>query len=402
MRFGIGAGALLMALLILLPGGVMAEWVDVEGRAAIYRSDIAAAREAARRDALEQARLTAGGHLTAHDEVRDGRVVESSLSLRSDLRIGRVVQVAETVMDDWLSIQFRIQVLPQPVCPRTEASRYRKNVVFTRFALDPSAHADIGGLFDADEHLPEMLMARLGTSAHLEVLNGSHLTLYENVATSPTVETDARVLTQVLSLARSLGAQFVVSGAVRSLAPLDEGTFGTSVWDGLLRTVGQADRAREFVADLYVHDGFSGALLQHRRYRTEGEWGVALHDRVPLNSAAFAATDYGAAVLAEINGMAADVEGQVACQPFITRIRKVEDKTLMIESGATQGVKPGDLLQVYRTRQLFEGTRYQGTELKDVKLALRVNQVQPELAFGDLSVDPTRYNVQTDDLLVVW
>ena len=123
---------------------------------------------------------------------------------------------------------------------------------------------------------------------------------------------------------------------------------------------------------------------------------------VPLNSAAFAATDYGAAVLAEINGMAADVEGQVACQPFITRIRKVEDKTLMIESGATQGVKPGDLLQVYRTRQLFEGTRYQGTELKDVKLALRVNQVQPELAFGDLSVDPTRYNVQTDDLLVVW
>lgn len=411
-------------LLLLLSGGgaARAEWMTVEGRAVIYKGEIAAARELARKDALEQVSLSAGARLTATDEMQNGQLVNSRVSLQPEFKIGRVVQVAEkvvqekvgqsrqgkksevteTVTEELLSMTFRIQLLPQPVCPQTGASRYQKKVVFTRFAPDRSDQADLGGLYDADEQLPEGLIALLGSSRYLDALNGTQLSLYENVSTAPTFETDARTMTQATGLARTLGAQFVVAGMIRSLAPADRGAYSTSPWGRLLRTAGQADLSREFIADMYIYDGFSGALLFQKRYRTTGEWDVDLHTGLPINSVGFAQTDYGAAVLGELAGMAADVEVQVACQPFITRIRKVEDKTVMFESGATQGLQPGDVLQVYRTRQLFEGTRYQGTELKDVKLALQVNQVQPELSFGDLAVDPTRFNIQTDDLLIVW
>lgn len=194
----------------------------------------------------------------------------------------------------------------------------------------------------------------------------------------------------------------MVGGIIRRMALTDASAFSRSPWGRLVRAVGQVDLSREFVVDMYIYDGFSGAMMFQKRYQTLGEWSAERGDPLPLTSVGFAQTGYGTAVLDTLADMASDVEVQVACQPFITRIRKVENKMVMIESGATQGLRIGDELKVYRTRQLFEGTRYQGTEIRDVKLALKVNQVQPELAFGELQVDPTRYNIQTDDLLILW
>lgn len=393
---------MLIWLGLLVSSLVRAEWVTIETSSPIYRNDLPAARQAARKDAIDQARLRRGGDLQATDEVVNGRLTRSSLSLKTEMRIGRVVQVDESVVDDWLSMTFRIQLLPQPICNQTPASRYRKKVVFTRFALDRPDEADFGGLYDIDEQFPQSMLAWLGPSTFLDALNGTQLTLYQNTRTAPTQETEYRTLSHAIDTARSLGAQFVVGGIVRRMALADASAYSTSPWGRLVRAVGQVDMSREFVVDMYIYDGFSGAMMFQKRYQTIGKWNAGRDDRLPLTSVGFAQTGYGTAVLDTLAEMASDVEVQVACQPFITRIRKVENKMVMIESGATQGLRIGDELKVYRTRQLFEGTRFQGTEIRDVKLALKVNQVQPELAFGELQVDPTRYNIQTDDLLILW
>ncbi|MBK8973988.1 MAG: flagellar assembly protein T N-terminal domain-containing protein [Hahellaceae bacterium] len=393
---------MLIWLGLLVSSLVRAEWVTIETSSPIYRNDLPAARQAARKDAIDQARLRRGGDLQATDEVVNGRLTRSSLSLKTEMRIGRVVQVDESVVDDWLSMTFRIQLLPQPICNQTPASRYRKKVVFTRFALDRPDEADFGGLYDIDEQFPQSMLAWLGPSTFLDALNGTQLTLYQNTRTAPTQETEYRTLSHAIDTARSLGAQFVVGGIVRRMALTDASAYSTSPWGRLVRAVGQVDMSREFVVDMYIYDGFSGAMMFQKRYQTIGKWNAGRDDRLPLTSVGFAQTGYGTAVLDTLAEMASDVEVQVACQPFITRIRKVENKMVMIESGATQGLRIGDELKVYRTRQLFEGTRFQGTEIRDVKLALKVNQVQPELAFGELQVDPTRYNIQTDDLLILW
>lgn len=407
-RLQASARQFLMGLLMLLlsvgcfPVLVHAAWVTVEGRSPIYRGDLVRARETARQDALDQARLASGGRLQARDEMRDGQLVESGFTLESTVRIGRTALVSEQILDDWLSQTWRIQVLPQPLCAQTPASRFRKRVAVTRFGLSPESGADLGRLYPADEDVPLAMVALLSPSTHLQTINATDRSLYRDSQRAPTIEAEDYLPTQTTELARRLGVQFVVGGVVRSLALVDPEAFRSSPWGSLLRTVRISDRRRVFVADLYLYDGFSGSLLYQRRFSTQADWDTEAEGALPIGSPVFRQTAYGAAVQEVLRDMAAAVEAQVACQPFMTRIRRTEGRTLMIESGTSQGLQPGDTLQVYRSRELFDGVRYQGTALREVPLTLQLSQVQPDFAMGDVPLDPTRYNIQSDDLVIIW
>ena len=129
-----------------------------------------------------------------------------------------------------------------------------------------------------------------------------------------------------------------------------------------------------------------------------GEVGKA----VGFGSAEFWQDEYGLAVGGLVNEMAAMINDQLRCQPFMTRISRVEGKTIHFLSGASSGVRPGDKLSLYRTYNFYDADLLKGVELTNVKTALTVSQVHPGFASGKISVDPGRLNIQVDDLLVAW
>ena len=98
--------------------------------------------------------------------------------------------------------------------------------------------------------------------------------------------------------------------------------------------------------------------------------------------------------------MATNVTEQVRCQPFMTRITRIEGKILHFSSGASSGIRPGDTLALYRTFNFYDSERLTGVELDSVKTALTVSQVHPNFSSGTISVDPGRLNIQEDDLLI--
>ena len=219
---------------------------------------------------------------------------------------------------------------------------------------------------------------------------------------APTSYTEQQTLTKAAAFAKQTGAQFVVSGVIRDLGFEDEAALGTSYWARLKRLGQQSNTNRRFVVDVFVHDGFSGAIIWQKNYALSEEWTTDPGKKIGFGSAEFWQDDYGVAVGGMINEMAAMIDDQLRCQPFMTRISRVEGKTIHFLSGASSGVRPGDKLALYRTLNFYDADLLQGVELTNVKTTLTVSQVHPSFASGKVLVDPGRLNIQIDDLLVAW
>ncbi|MEE3116785.1 MAG: FlgT C-terminal domain-containing protein, partial [Pseudomonadota bacterium] len=95
------------------------------------------------------------------------------------------------------------------------------------------------------------------------------------------------------------------------------------------------------------------------------------------------------------------VNGALACQPFMTRITRVDGNRVTLESGATAGLRPGDELHLYRSARYFDSLA--GTpELTDSGLAVTLNNVHPDFSNGRTGSVGAQVNIQRDDIAIIW
>jgi len=286
------------------------------------------------------------------------------------------------------------------VCDSALASRLKKTVVITGFPLLQPAQASAGGLGDAATVLPQWLQARLHASDRLQVLAAGGLSLFPDPASAPTRPDQGNRFRNVARVARELGGQFVVSGVIRDLGFADAAAWNRSVWTGFRRAIGALDQTRYFVADLMIFDGFSGSLLYQERFQTSGEWQEP-GSPGGFASAAFRRTTYGQAVLGVLEEMAGAVTEALACQPFMTRIVRVNGSSVTLAAGAGAGLRPGDKLALYRSSRHWDALD-EAPELTGAGVSVTLDSVHPETARGHMSQDGRELNIQREDIAIIW
>lgn len=321
--------------------------------------------------------------------------------------MGQAVVSQSVVEDEYvaqgvLNLKVNVEVETLPVCPESSSSHYRKKVAVLGFSLQTPSQAKIGALYDVERGVASYLSHAFDRLGGLVVLEQSQQALYGEPRNAPTGLSAQRTLSSAAGIARQMGVQFVVSGVVRDLSLVDESAFGTSVWSKLRRVSQQANLNRRFVVDVFVHDGFSGAIVWQRQYKVEAEWTEDIAEVVGFESPRFQAMPYGLAVTQKLDEVARSIDEQLRCQPFMTRISRVDGKTLHFSSGASSGIRPGDRFSLYRTEYFEHADQSSSVELSNVKSALVVTQVHPDFGSGSISIDPGRMNIQEDDVLVAW
>jgi len=341
-----------------------AEWIRVSSEAVIVDDDLDAARKSARSDAYQRA----------------------NAELKADLEDGNTDTLATSTYQ----------------CRSATALNYRKRVGFLGFSMQHRPEGAVGRLENMERGLPATLVRLLNQSLSLQPHSASQIRLYQESFNAPTYETEQRILSKAVKASRELGVQFVVSGVIRSVALHNQNAYKNTLIKRSMRYWKLVDLQRDFSVDLFIHDGFSGALLFEQRYHTQALWPLEKNQQVAFMSPAFQQLAYGQKVLAQLRRMAAHIEESVRCQPFMARITHVEDRQILFGSGTNAGIRPGDQFQLYRARQLFRGDTFQGAQLFPVKEVLQVSQVQSEFAMGTLNTDPTRLNIQQGDVLVRW
>ncbi|MEQ9545110.1 MAG: flagellar assembly protein T N-terminal domain-containing protein [Marinobacter sp.] len=392
---------LLLVLILLTPPVADAVVLEGVGHATIYNDNVDAARDKAREAALRDVALQYEAQVSSRDTMENGVITESRLQVASSVRARDARIVDEYRSGDLLRITVRAEVSDSSQCSAGEAADLKKRVAVTGFPILYPDQARVGRIGDAGEILPQQLQASLRETGRLQVYGATTSRLFQDLLNAPTQQKFDNRLTNVIQVARELDVQFVVTGVIRDLGVSDPSAWGTSVLDRFQRSVGAANQNRRFVADMMVFDGFSGAPVYQQRFATEAKWDAGPGASAGFDSAGFQETQYGQAVGKVMADMGAAVQEALACQPFITRIARVDGSKVTLASGATAGLRPGDELNLYRSASFFDSLG--GTpELSDSQTRLILNNVHPDFSNGTMPLSGGEINIQRDDVAIVW
>lgn len=392
---------ILLVLTLLVTPAAQAVVLEGVGHATIHGGDVDAAREEARRAALRDVALRYEAQISSRDTVENGVVTESRLQVASSARARDARIVDEYRRGDLLRVTVRADMSAGSSCGAGEAAGLKKRVAVTGFPILYPDQARVGRIDDAGEILPQQLQASLRETGRLQVYGATTSRLFQDLLNAPTQQKFDNRLTNVIQVARELDVQFVVTGVIRDLGVSDPSAWGTSVLDRLQRGVGVANQNRRFVADLMVFDGFSGAPVYQQRFATEAQWDAGPGASAGFNSAGFQETAYGLAVSGIMADMSSAVQEALACQPFITRITRVDGNRVTLASGATAGLRPGDELHLYRSQSFFDSLG--GTpELSDSQTRMTLRNVHPDFSNGEMPLSGGEINIQRDDVAIVW
>ena len=380
----------------------LAQWVEGTGQAVIMNGDVQRARSAARQAALRDAALRFEARVQTSDTVHNGVLTDSRLTVASQARASRVKVISERQGGGVLRLTLQADMgAAGPACQGGQGSAYRKRVAVAAFPLLKPEQAAFGGLGNAGRALPAALYQALLQGTQVQPFEVSERQLFADLHDAPTqVGADNR-LDKTLALAREMNVQFVVSGVIEDISMVDPQGWGTSIVDRMQRGLGLSEKSRRFAVSLYVHDGFSGALVDERRFAISAPWDVDQNTDVGFGTAAFWHSGFGQAVRGVVNQMRAEVAQAIACQPFMARITRVDDQRVYLAAGAGSGIRPGDHLALYRSNRFLDAPGSM-PELEDTHTELKITAVNPEFASGVIPVEAGRVNLQRDDIAVVW
>lgn len=386
---------LLLSTLLALPAAALT--VEVVGSAPLD-GQLSYVREQAMKNALQQAALQTGVQVSSTQLMSHGVITEDEVSVRGQGQVSNVRVLWEDQVDGLYQVAIQAEVHSAAMCASSQ-QQYRKNVAITGFKLAKPMQASLGYLQNIEQDLPRVLTNSLNNRGLVHALDASSTGIYQQPRYAPAAFNNHRHLTSSATLATEMGVQYVVSGVVRDLSVLEKNP-GQPSWRQRLGM--QTEAPRQFVLDVLVHDGLSGALLYQRSYSAMGNWPTHTAAQIGFATPEFWSTDYGQGVRGLLGQVIDDVNEMLRCQPFMARIIKTEKNRLYIEAGAGVGIRPGDKFQVYRTGTFYNLDLEPRTELTDMATEVVVKQVQPQFIVAEMQQSAASLAIQRDDMVIAF
>ncbi|PKD41673.1 hypothetical protein CWO84_04205 [Methylomonas sp. Kb3] len=306
---------------------VSGQQVSVQGSAPIVGGGIEAARRAAIDDAVHQASLQLKRN-------------NNSAMLVSDIK----------VVDEWQDADFyHVQVLAVLSDKQRCGSPYRKKIVATGF---PVMNADqISGTESQDLYsgIPREINNQLMETGDFIGRNLTNTSLYSRPDMAPEIRfAEGSGESVILNIAKQQNAQFVLSGVIRDFrVESTEYVRGSGALADLKSMVRDFVARRSVGIDVFVYDGFSGALLFQHRYTDSILGDVSLPSGYTVGSERFNSTSAGHAISEIIQQASEDIHKLFGCYPFTTRVIQAGNNRIVIAAGAQDKIRVGDKLMIY-------------------------------------------------------
>lgn len=389
--------AWLMFFCLLLAWPVAAKTVEVVGTAPIEGS-LNYAREQAFKDAMQQALLENGAQVSSLQLLSQGQMAQDEVSVSTQGEVTDVKILWEDQEEGYYRVAIQADVrITRSMCGKSNKV-YRKTLAVSGFVLAHREQASLGRLYNVEQNLPRVLFNSFNEGGAVQALDASNVTLYDNPRQAPSSLNAQRYLTNSISVAKNMGAQFLLSGVVRDMSVLEDSTKVS--WKRRLGLRTQAPR--QLVLDVFVHDGLSGSLIFQRSYSALGDFPTHTAANIGFATPEFWTTGYGENVREMLVEVMEEVGELIRCQPFMTRIVKVQGNQLYLDAGSSAGLRPGDKLKVYRTGTFYHQDILPHVELTNMATEVTIKSVQPQFAIAEMNKSAGIYAIQRDDMLIAW
>jgi len=395
---------LLFMAVLMLAMPAQALTVQANGQALIVSGDLTSARNLAITRAKEQAALQANAFISTQQQIEQGVIIKDQLSVQALASVGQHQVISEKISGNILSVQIRVNIDSHNKCSNGQnASHYRKRVAIAAFPLAQPHQANIGRLRNIESDLATELVKRLSNNSKIEALNAGNLMLQSEVNTAATAQLPEGSLTTVLQQTRLLKVQYIISGVVRDISMLTPTVFRSKNYfiDKYHKLDYLSSRyMRAFEVDLFIHDGFTGALISQKSYRTAGRWGNDDRQKFGFASSPFWQLDYGQQVSRELDNITQEINSELRCNSFSAEITRADESQIWFKAGRASGVKKGDKFDVYRKSTFYDYQQNPTVELSQTPLVLTVKNVQANSAEGQVNGFAGQSNIQAGDVLV--
>ncbi|BBB28523.1 flagellar assembly protein T N-terminal domain-containing protein [Neptunomonas japonica] len=393
-------------IILLCSTYASATTVEATGQALIHNNNISQAREQAIADAKQQASLQAAAYISSTQQVEDGILEIDNMRISTMSQLSNIKIIDEKLFGKKLHVRISADIDTKTTCENgNTGNSFRKTVAITAFPLEHPLQASLGYLRSAESNLATQLVSRLNTTQGISALNAGNLLLHKQLGTATSRQLDNGALTTMLPYTQQLDSQFIISGVIRDLSMLKPNTTSEKNW--LIDTYNKLDykskkHLRNFSVDLFIHDAFSGTLLEQKSYSTQGRWNHSETDRVGFATPAFFSGDYGQNVKTLLDNISTDLSQSLRCLPYSARITRTEENKLWINAGKESGLSRGDKLSVYRKTMFYNQSSQPTTELINTRLTMIVDEIQPTVVKGHIDSLTTQHNIQPDDIVMFW
>lgn len=330
--------------------------VTVQGSAPLAGGSVAQARQDAIDNAIENAAL----------QMRRGN---GAKILVSDIK----------VVDEWQQDgNYHVQALAVLSEKQLCASPYRKKLLATAFPIMNTEQVSGSESQDLFGGIPREISHRLMESGDFIGRNQTDTFLYARPDIAPDLSTRPTV---ILDLARKYDAQLVLSGVIRDFRiESTDYVRGSGILAQMKWAMRDVIARRSVGIDVYVHDGFTGALVFQRRYTDSILGDVSLPSGYTVGSERFDSTPAGHAITKIVEQASDDIHKLFGCYPFSARVSQVNGNRVVIAAGAQDKIKIGDRMTVYSAGFSHNA----GLGFNESLGILTISEVGPTQAAGNL------------------
>ncbi len=380
-----------------------ANTVTVEGQAAINKSTPLLARKQALQDAIRQASMQSSVNIHSQTLANQNNISIDAVSMRTAAAVTNTKVIKEWTTDNIYHVVAMVDLVADNAC----TPHQRKRIIATAFPLVKQEQVTAYESQDLSGGIPRELNNHLIESGDFIGSNATNINLYPRADLAPEIQDrSAYRPSKVMQIATSNGTQLVLSGVIRDLE-----VESTEYMSGAGPLAFARSLAREVVArrgigiDIYVHDGFTGALLFQQRYTDSVIGDVWVPATYAVGSERFNSTSTGEKIAKIINQASADIRQTLSCYPFTTRIVEIKDDKVFIDAGAQERLNVGDQLVVYSTGgddlNIDGGLSFIGKD-KQPAGVLTIMNVMPRYSIGRLEAPARDLGVRIGDWVKSW
>lgn len=279
----------------------------------------------------------------------DNAIAQASEQLRRD-RVESLLAGDIKVVDEWQEGgAFHVQAVAVLSRQKSCQAPYRKKILVTAF---PAVNTEqISGTDSQDLYggIPREIANRLMESGDFIARNMTKTSLYDRPDLAPEIPpSEFHRVPVLLTLARQQDVQLVLAGVIRDFRiEATEYVRGSGILAAVKSVMRDYIARRSIGVDVYVYDGFTGALLFQHRYTDSILGDVSLPQGYTVGSERFESSPAGHKISEIIQQASEDIQQLFACHPFSARVERVGDNRVVIAAGAQDGIRAGDRMTVY-------------------------------------------------------
>ena len=347
-------------LALMLAPMAQALWYEAQGRATID-GDIDRAREAATQDALRNAQLYAGMEISSSQRVDNGVLTEEQVSWNSSSNV-RAMRLIDEIRDgNLLTVTIHADLVKgAESCENPKQTR--KRLTISRFDVAQPLHLQQGGLFSIGE------ASRTSMRLFLENSGSSTLSVVES------------------------GGAYRVDGSVIDAALIDD--YG-SAWNPWAEAPQRGLNLEIKLTDLTTEE-----VLLNQRFIGQAPWPFERTETVDPSTARYWRSTYGEMHRSLIEQAGSTIRQVLACRPLAGVVVHIRNQRLWLNLGQKDGIRVGQRLKLYKTRQFTEADGRLSTVLLPAPVTVVVAGVEPERSYVDMDDASALAGFQAGDRVI--